>query len=184
MTLRLPLRPLVVATLLLGCRRAAPSASPAAGAPLVPAVPTGAQRWEATRRQVESLVAEGRIAGADSALVAHLRATSDSEAIAAVRWRVLLRLEPRAAGGDLGPAVTLLDSLLADTAAHRALRPEATLLRRGLAAADSLRRLEGRRRQQATQQAGDRADELRTTRDSLQKLAAEIERLKRRLRAP
>ena len=184
MTLRSLLRSLAVLSVLVGCRRAATPAPTAAGAIPAPVAPSAGARWEATRRQVESLVAEGRGAGADSTLVAFLRATPDSDATAAMRWRILLRLDPRTSGGDLAPAVTLLDSLLADSTAHRGLRPEAALLRRGLAAADSLRRLEGRRRSQAVQQAGDRADEVRAVRDSLQKLAAEIERLKRRLRAP
>lgn len=184
MTPRTPIRLLVLAGALLGCRHRTPEASPTPDAPAAPPAPTAAERWTSARTQVESLLTEGRVAGADSVLVAYTRAVAPADAAPALRWRVLLRLDPRASNGDLAPTIALLDSLLADTTAPRGLRPEGTLLRRGLAAADSLRRLEGRRRVQATQQATERADELRTTRDSLAKLAAEIERLKRRLRAP
>ncbi len=184
MITRSSLRLLALGGVVLGCRhRAAPDVPPTTP-PVAPAPPTAADRWATARTQVESLVAEGRVTGADSVLAAYQRAVAPRDAAPAMRWRVLLRLEPRASGGDLGPTIALLDTLLADSAASRGLRTEGVLLRRGLAAADSLRRLEGRRRLQATQQATERADELRVTRDSLAKLAAEIDRLKRRLRAP
>ncbi|MCU0626061.1 MAG: hypothetical protein MUF21_06180 [Gemmatimonadaceae bacterium] len=183
MNVRTPLRLVVVACALAACRRQAPSPTVTVPNPVVAPPPTAAQRWAATWAQVESLVSEGRYGGADSVLVAYLRSVPPGDGARAQLWRVLLRLEPRTTGGDPGPAIAMLDSLLADSTL-RTGRAEGLVMRRGLAAGDSLRRVEVRRRTAATQQASDRADELRIVRDSLQKLASEIDRLKKRLRSP
>ena len=76
-----------------------------------------------------------------------------------------------------------IDSLLADSISID-IRTEALMMRRSINTIDSLRRVELRRRLQATQLANERLDELKSARDSVTKLAAEINRLRRRLRAP
>jgi hypothetical protein len=94
-----------------------------------------------------------------------------------------MRTDPRVTSGDAALAIVQIDSLLADSIALE-IRAEAVLLKRNIAAIDSVRRTEARRRAQATQLAADRLDELKTVRDSMSKLTSEIERLRRRLRAP
>ena len=94
-----------------------------------------------------------------------------------------MRVDSRANSGDATVALAQIDSLLTDSVATE-VRTEAVLTRRNIIAIDSLRRAEVRRRAQVTQLASDRLDELKVTRDSVAKLNAEIDRLKRRLRAP
>lgn len=184
MTIRPSLVPLAAGALALaGCRRPADPPAAQLPAPVAPVAPAPQARWAQTWLQVESLLSESRFGAADSVLVAYTRVSEPMAGARAQLWRVLLRLEPRTTGGDVQPAITLLDSLLADTTL-RELRAEGLLLRRGLAATDSLRRVDQRRRATAVQQAADRSDELRVTRDSLARLGAELQRLKARLRSP
>lgn len=184
MTLRTFLVPFAAAAVALaGCRPPADPPAAPVPAPVVPIAPAPQARWAQTWLQVESLLSESRFGAADSVLVAYTRVSEPMAGARAQLWRVLLRLEPRSTNGEVQPAIVLLDSLLADTTL-RDLRAEGLLLRRGLAATDSLRRVDQRRRSSAVQQAADRADELRATRDSLARLGAELQRLKARLRTP
>lgn len=185
MTSRTPWCLAVAAALLAGaCRPPRPAPAPVVAGPAVPTPPTAAARWARSWTQVESLLSESRFAAADSVLVAYVRSAPPGGLLARAQlWRVLLKLEPRSTGGDMAGALALLDSIVADSA-MRDVRAEGLLLRRGLAATDSLRRLELRRRAAATQQASERAEELRVARDSLARLSAELQRLTRRLRSP
>ena len=96
---------------------------------------------------------------------------------------MLFRSDARANAGDATVALAQIDSLLTDSVSTE-VRTEALLMRHNLNVLDSLRRTESRRRVQATQLATDRLDELKLARNSMSKLNAEIDRLKRRLRAP
>jgi len=158
-------------------------------APMVPPTPviapaSVAEQWQSLQANVFSLVAENRTSAADSALQRFTRDNARTpEGDRARWWRILMRAEPRISSGDIPAAVAQIDSLLADSIATE-VRTEAVLTRRNLVGVDSLRRGEVRRRQQATQLASDRLDDLRVARDSMARLSAEIDRLRRRLRAP
>lgn len=166
------------------CRATAPVIQEVAPPPALP-VPTVAAKWIVLQGAVLGLVSENRNTAAESALVRFSRDYPRTpEGDRARWWRALMRVDLRiASGGDPTTAITQLDSLLSDSLATD-VRAEASLFRRNLAAVDSVRRAEGRRRVQATQLATDRLDELKSARDSMSKLSAEIDRLRRRLRSP
>ncbi|MCC7053076.1 MAG: hypothetical protein IT355_07385 [Gemmatimonadaceae bacterium] len=175
------LLPLVVTVALVSCRTAAPAAAPPVAPPPLPA-PSVTSQWVAVQGAVLALVAENRTAAADSSLQQFAREFArTNEGDRARWWRALMRADQRAATGDPTLAIAQIDSLLADSLSQE-IRAEATIIRRNFVAIDSVRRLEVRRRTQATQTATERLDELKTTRDSLGKLQAEIDRLRRRLR--
>jgi hypothetical protein len=171
------------AALLASCRSAAP-VLPVIQLP--PALPTPSvnSRWVALQTTVLGLIAENRSSAADSSLLQfskdHARTTEGDRAR---WWRTLMRADPRSTNGDPAVSIAHLDSLLADSIAIE-IRAEAVLMRRTVITIDSLRRAEVRRRTQATQLATDRLDEIKVARDSVTKLLSEIERLRRRLRAP
>jgi hypothetical protein len=173
-----------VALTVAACRTAAPVIPEVLPPPTLP-VPTVASRWIVLQGSVLSLVSENRNAAAESALVQFAREYPRTpEGDRARWWRTLMRVDSRVtAGSDPTIALSQLDSLLADTLATD-VRAEASLIRRNLVAIDSARRAEGRRRAQATQLATDRLDELKSARDSMGRLSAEIDRLRRRLRIP
>jgi hypothetical protein len=174
---------LVLSASLAACRM--PAAAPAA-VPLPPPIPVPSlnSRWIATQSVVLQLVAENRAVAADSVLQQFARTYARSvEGDRARWWRTLMRTDARAATGDATLALVQIDSLLSDSVATE-VRTEAVMIRRALSAVDSVRRLEIRRRTQATQAATERADDMRATRDSMARLTAEIDRLRKRLRAP
>jgi hypothetical protein len=172
---------LLTAFALVSCRRAAPVVAPVVAPPPLPA-PSATSEWIALQGAVLALVAENRAAAADSSLQHFARMFAHTtEGDRARWWRALMRADQRAAAGDPALAIAQIDSLLADSLAQE-VRAEAALVRRNVIAIDSVRRAEVRRRTQATQMATDRLEELRTTRDSLGKLQAEIDRLRRRLK--
>ncbi len=173
-----------VASAVLGaCRGAAPIVPAVLPPPPLPA-PSLPSQWAATQSMVLQLVQENRPAQAESSLTQFSRENPHTpEGDRARWWRTLMRVDSRGNTGDATVALAQIDSLLTDSVATE-VRAEAVLTRRNIIAIDSLRRAEVRRRVQATQLATDRLDELKVTRDSMAKLNAEIDRLKRRLRAP
>lgn len=184
-TLARPYRLLsMLVALLAGCRSAAAPIPVAAPEPVATAAPTASAQWMRMQSSVLTMVGESRTAAADSLLSQFARDFANTpEGDRARWWRTLMRADPRSVGADPTVAIAQIDSLLADSLATE-VRAEAVLIRRTITTIDSLRRFEVRRRVQATQLAGDRLDELKVARDSLAKLTSEIDRLRRRLRAP
>ena len=178
---RVRLLGLVLIAALVSCRATAPVPTVVMPPPELP-VPSTSAQWRATQALVLTLVADNRVGSADSTLQ---QFASDfvrtPEGDRARWWRTLMRSDPRATGGEVTATVALIDSLLSDSVITE-VRSEALLMRRTIVAIDSIRRGELRRRVQATQLASDRLDELKTARDSMAKLNAEIDRLRRRLR--
>lgn len=163
------------------CHRGTPIAPVIPPPPPLPA-PSVSSQWLAQQTTTLAFVAENRPAAAESSLLSFARAFPRTpEGDRARWWRTLLRAEARTAGGDAAIAVAQIDSLLTDSIAIE-VRTEAVLMRRSLNAIDSVRKAEIRRRTQSTQLATDRMDELKVARDSLAKLNAEIDRLRRRLK--
>ena len=185
MTFRVrPITTLCAASALLcACRSSAPIVPAELPPPPLPA-PSVSSRWVATQSTVLQLVLENRPAQAESSLTQFSRENPHTpEGDRARWWRTLMRVDSRANTGDGTVAIAQIDSLLTDSVSTD-VRAEAVLMRRNINAIDSLRRAEVRRRTQVTQLANDRLDELKLARDSMSKLNAEIDRLKRRLRAP
>jgi hypothetical protein len=173
---------LVLAALLASCRSSAPIVPAVLPPPPLPTPSIGAQ-WVATQSAVLQLVLENRPAQAESSLTQFSRENPRTpEGDRARWWRTLMRVDARANTGDATVAIAQIDSLLTDSVATD-VRAEAVLTRRNINAIDSLRRVEVRRRVAATQLATDRQDELRIVRDSMAKLTAEVERLRKRLRS-
>lgn len=174
---------IVAVSVLAACRPVATAAPVILPPPPLP-VPSVASRWTATQAAVLQLVAENRTTAADSALLRFAREhPRTTEGDRARWWRTLMRADPRQTNSDPSNAIAQLDTLLSDSVAIE-VRAEAVLMRRTVSALDSLRRLEVRRRVQATQVASDRMDELKVARDSMARLSAEIARLRKRLNAP
>ena len=141
-------------------------------------------QWSGVHPAVLALVEDNRYTAADALLLQFVRDSDQSvHADRARWWRALLRADQRAGSGDVSVAFAQMDSLLA-APVDPEVRGEVMLVRRSLGAIDSLRRAEVRRRTQATQLAADRSDDLKSARDSMARLSAEIERLRRRLSAP
>ncbi len=173
----------LAAALITSCGRQAALPPIVPPPPPLPA-PSVSSQWSGIQSIVLGFVAENRPAAADSSLLQFARTFPRTpEGDRARWWRALMRVDARSASGDAALALAQLDSLLADSVAIE-VRTEAVLMRRSLTAIDSLRKAEVRRRVQATQLATDRGDELKISRDSITKLNAEIQRLKRRLGAP
>jgi hypothetical protein len=167
--------------LLAACRAAAPIVPAIVPPPQLPA-PSVTSQWVATQSMVLALIAENRLTAADSSLRQFARSNAPTpEGDRARWWRTLMRVDARTLNGDATVALAQIDSLLTDSLAIE-VRAEAVLMRRSLNTVDSVRKAEVRRRTQAAQLATDRLDELKIARDSMAKLGAEIERLKRRLR--
>ena len=182
-----PVRPIarlcITTVVLAACRGSAPIVATVLPPPPLPA-PSIPSQWLATQSMVLQLVLENRPAQAESSLTQFSRDNPRTpEGDRARWWRTLMRVDARANAGDATVALAQIDSLLTDSVSTD-VRAEALLMRRNLNVLDSLRRTESRRRVQATQLATDRLDELKLARDSMSKLNAEIDRLKRRLRAP
>ncbi len=172
-----------VLLLLVACRPQVPVPVTTAPEPEKPVV-SPIQRWSGVQSSVLSLVGENRYTAADALLQQFARESGrTAEGDRARWWRALLRADQRAGSGDVSVALSQMDSLLGETVVQE-VRGEVMLVRRSMATIDSLRRMEVRRRTQATQLASERSDELRAARDSMAKLSAEIERLRRRLSAP
>lgn len=168
--------------LIAACRGTAPVMPAPLPPPTLP-TPRVASEWRATQAVVLELFADNRAAAADSTLLHFARTFARTpEGDRARWWRTLMRADPRAASGDVAVAIAQIDSLLADLITTD-VRTEAVLVRRTISSIDSLRRAEVRRRAQATQLAGERLDDVRSARDSMVRLQAEIVRLRRRLRA-
>lgn len=170
-------------SLLVACRGSAPIAPAILPPPTLPA-PSVPSQWLSLQTAVNALVIENRAAAAESSLAQFARDFPHTpEGDRARWWRTLMRTDPRVTSGDAALAIVQIDSLLADSIAIE-VRAEAVLLKRSIAAIDSVRRTEVRRRAQATQLSTDRLEELKVVRDSMLKLTSEIERLRRRLRSP
>lgn len=166
---------------LASCRHTAPVLPAVLPPPPLPSPSVGSQ-WVATQTMVLALIAENRLTAADSSLLQFARLNARTpEGDRARWWRTLMRVDARTVGGDAAVALAQIDSLLTDSLAIE-VRAEAVLMRRSLNTVDSVRKAEVRRRVQATQLAIERMDELKLARDSMARLSAEIERLKRRLR--
>jgi hypothetical protein len=173
----------VVCLALTACRRATPVATLVLPPPPLP-TPRVESQWIAAQTTALALIAENRQSAADSVLMRFSRDYARTpEGDRARWWRTLMRADARVGNGDVQAAVTQVDSLLSESVSLD-VRTEAVLFRRSLVAVDSLRRLEIRRRTAATQSATDRLDEMKVARDSVTKLKTEIDRLRRRLRAP
>lgn len=169
--------------LLPACRSSIPLAPAILPPPPLPA-PSVMSQWVSVQSAVNALVADNRAAAAESSLAQFARDFPHTpEGDRARWWRTLMRTDPRVTSGDASLAIAQIDSLLADSIAIE-VRAEAVLFKRNITAIDSVRRAEVRRRALATQLATDRLDELKIVRDSMAKLTSEIERLRRRLRAP
>ncbi len=172
---------ILAAAAVASCRRSAPLAPAILPPPPLPA-PSVSSQWLAQQSAALAFVAENRQAAAESTLLNFARAFPRTpEGDRARWWRTLLRADARATSGDATLAMAQIDSLLADSIAIE-VRTEAVLMRRSLNAIDSVRKAEIRRRVQSTQLATERMDELKVTRDSMAKLNAEIDRLRRRLK--
>lgn len=149
-----------------------------------PPPPTVESIWTSTQTSVFALLIDNRVPAADSSLLQFSRDHARTPEAARARWwRTLLRVDARAAGAEPSMTIMQIDSLLADSISID-IRTEALMIRRNINTIDSLRRVELRRRVQAVQLANERLDELKSARDSVTKLAAEVDRLRRRLRAP
>lgn len=173
----------VVCLALSACRHQTPVANLVLPPPPLP-TPRVESLWIAAQTAALALVAENRPAAADSVLLRFAREYPRTpEGDRARWWRALMRADARIANGDVTSGLTQVDSLLSESVSLD-VRTEAGLFRRSVSAVDSLRRLELRRRTAATQSATDRLDEVKTARDSVAKLLTEIDRLRRRLRAP
>jgi hypothetical protein len=171
-----------LACAVMACRSAAPVIPAVVPPPAIPA-PSVSSQWMSMQSTVLALVTENRASAADSSLSQFARENARTpEGDRARWWRTLMRAEARMTGGDATVAIAHLDTLLADSIAIE-VRAEAVLLRRTVIAVDSARRAEVRKRVQATQLSTDRQDELKVARDSMAKLTAEVERLRRRLRS-
>ncbi len=167
MTMR---RLLAASVLLTACH----SASPAT-------VPSQASRadWTAYQLQVAQETGAGRYGVADKLLAEFAtKYPASPEAVDAMYWRALYKLDPANQTGSPHDAAALLDGYLATPNAPR--RTEAALLRRVAAA------LEVRQAAAAVPPKTDQAttDELTRLKDELAKANAELERIKRRLAQP
>jgi hypothetical protein len=169
---------LVVLSLACG-RRAAP---PPAPAPAEPA-PVRVSAWEVTIDSARNFLLAGHYAEADGVLRRFGAVADSAEAAEAEFWRAMLRADPTTSFGDAQVAVTSLEAYLA-RGSRMPRFAEALLLRRMLAAADSLRGVIA-----ANRQVFDARDRLRE--DSLAKLVkdleatkAELDRIKKRLTKP
>ena len=172
-----------LALLVAACHGSVPMTPAILPPPTLPA-PSVSSQWVSMQTTVNGLVAENRAVAAESSLAQFARDFPRTpEGDRARWWRTLMRTDPRVTSGDAALAIVQIDSLLADSITYE-VRAEAVLLKRNIAAIDSVRRTEVRRRAQATQLAADRLDELKVVRVSMLKLTSEIERLRRRLRAP
>lgn len=180
-SVRTPRLLVALAALLSACRGSAPVSAATLPPPTLP-VPRVSSEWLAMQVAVLALTADNRTAAADSSLSQFMRDFARTpEGDRARWWRTLIRADNRVGNGDAAIALAQVDSLLADSITTE-VRTEALLMRRALGAIDSLRRAEVRRRVQATQLAGERLDEIKAARDSMTKLQAEIQRLRKRLR--
>ena len=181
-TPRLIVTSLATLAVLAACRGTTPVVTAALPPPTLP-TPSVRSEWLMAQSVVLDLIADNKPAAAESALLQFTRNFARTpEGDRARWWRTLIRAEVRATSGEATVALALLDSLLSDSIVTE-VRAEAMLMRRSISAIDSLRRVEVRRRTQATQLAGERLDEIKTARDSLARLQTEIVRLRRRLRA-
>lgn len=175
---------LAAAVALSSCRTATLVVTEAVQPAAPPPAPAVESIWASTQTSVFALLADNRVPAADSSLLQFSRDHARTPEAARARWwRTLLRVDGRAAGAEPSMTIMQIDSLLADSISID-IRTEALMMRRSINTIDSLRRVELRRRLQATQLANERLDELKSARDSVTKLAAEINRLRRRLRAP
>jgi len=178
----LSLASIATIALLAACRGTTPVVIAGLPPPTLP-TPSVRSEWLMTQTVVLDLIADNKPAAAESALLQFTRNFARTpEGDRARWWRTLMRAEARVTSGEATVAIALLDSLLSDSIVTE-VRAEAILMRRSISAIDSLRRVEVRRRTQATQLAGERLDEIKTTRDSLARSQTEIVRLRRRLRA-
>jgi hypothetical protein len=179
---RVLLAALATAATLAACRGTAPLTAAPLPPPPLPQ-PRVSSEWLVTQTVVLDFFAANKSAAAESTLLQFTRTFAQTpEGDRARWWHTLMRVDPRSTSGDAAAAMAQIDSLLADSISID-VRTEAILMRRTISAIDSLRRAEVRRRTQATQLAGERLDEMKTARDSMAKLQAEIVRLRRRLRA-
>lgn len=175
---------LAVAAALASCRTTPHAATAAVLPPPPPPTPSVASLWGLTQASVYALLTGNRMVAADSSLLQFSRDYAHTpEGDRARWWRALLLVDARGTGGESSTTFVQIDSLLADSISTE-IRAEALMTRRYISTADSLRRLELRRRLQVTQLATERQDELKSVRDSVAKLAAEVDRLRQRLRAP
>lgn len=139
--------------------------------------------WAATRAAVERLLAEGRYAAADSLLLAIEDSLPPAAQAEPRFWRVLLLLDPANPVATPRAAMAAIDAYLAGGASQPRYG-EALVLRRTAARLEALRT----QPRPAPVVLGDtalqrqQAEELARLRDSLDRTAAELERIRRRLR--
>lgn len=177
---------LVLVLAIAGCRGAA--APPAVFAP---PQPDGA--WPAALDSVETLIANGRHADADSTLAGFsARYFGTPQSTEALYWRALVRLDPANGGATPRDALAALDAYLAGGASLPHYQ-EALVLRRTASLLDGARRVPSLaspdtssaelvpvapERLRATQ------DTVRALREELARKQAELDRISRRLRPP
>ncbi len=165
-------RLLAASVLLTACHSAAPATVPS---------PASRADWTAYQLQISQEVSAGRYGVADRLLGEFAtRYPASSEAVEAMYWRALYKLDPANQTGSPHDAAVLLDGYLATPNAPR--RTEAAMLRR-VAAALELRQTASTtvvppKVDQAT------TDEVARLKDELAKANAELERIKRRLAQP
>jgi hypothetical protein len=173
----------LIALAVAACRPPAP-VIPAVVAPPVAPAPSPAAIWGAVQANTLAALVEGKVTFADSMLLTFARTRPGTlEGARALWWRVLMRTDPTLGISGVPQALAQLDSLLADTLVNE-VRSEGAMLRRGLVQVDSARRADIRRQRETARATAERQDELRAMRDSMAKLVTEVERLRRRLRAP
>lgn len=169
------MRRLLAASVLLltACHGAAPATSPS---------PASRADWTAYQLQVSQEIGAGRYGVADKLLGEFAtRYPASGEAVEAMYWRALYKLDPANQTGSAHDAAVLLDGYLAAPSAPR--RAEAAMLRRVAAA------LELRQTATTTLAVPPKADQATTDevarlKDELAKANAELERIKRRLAQP
>ena len=145
--------------------------------------------WLDSFVEAQQLAAEGRVAGADSALARFVIAHPQSpEATETLYWRAILALDP--ANRVTGPAdaIRMLDAYLATPSVTRTM--EAASLRRTAQVLDSLGRSLTSARATADSLSGavkamtTTPEETAKLKDELAKTQAELERIRRRLSNP
>ena len=151
------------------------------------------QAWVDAFVEAQQLAAEGRVAGADSALARFVTRFPDSpEATETLYWRAILALDPANRTASPTDAVRMLDGYLAAETPTTHMM-EAMSLRRAARALDSLGRGYATARA-AADSAGaaitamkatpPAPEEVQKLKDELARTQAELERIRRRLSNP
>ncbi|MGH7720078.1 MAG: hypothetical protein ACREON_14710 [Gemmatimonadaceae bacterium] len=158
-------------------------------------MPATSREWLATLDSATHRARAGDYPGADSALAIFAAVYPYApEARESAYWRALLSLQPDNSGATLAQALAYLDRYLADSARAPG-RGEASVLRRLVAALDSVSRSLDSSRAEVTRLQTQAANppagreqelerEVQKLKEQLAEANAELERIRRRLAAP